>query len=78
MLLFKTCGSSIGFCGRSVAPSASLSLMFLGIVDANLSIAARSDLRNTFKEVNELESDLARAMDYLEILQKQAHYLHPL
>jgi hypothetical protein len=52
--------------------------MFLGIVDAKLSIAARSDLRNTFKAVNELESDLARAMDYLEILQKQAHYLHPL
>ena len=46
--------------------------------DAKLAIATSSNLTDTFKAVNELESDLARAVDEFEILRKQAHDLHPL
>ena len=40
--------------------------------DVKLAVAARIDLTGTVKVVNELESDLTRAVDLLELMRKQA------
>jgi hypothetical protein len=80
MLSFKTCGSNVCFRWSSTTPPQVLPT-FLGfgkrLEDAKLAIADRSDLTDIFKVVNELDSDLAKAMDEFEILRKQARDLHP-